>query len=105
MSDEFGGWVKTADRMPQAGKIVLAAYLNRDGKWRRIRAKWVLSYSQEANLEYEDVETDYVESTDTYYVPEGWYEQIDNLDDRASAFVYQGVPSHWMPLPPPPEND
>jgi hypothetical protein len=105
MTDEFGGWVKTADRMPQTGEIVLAAYRTKSGNWRLICAKWLPGYSQYAHPEYEDAETEYDEATDTYYTPEGWYEQIDNCDDYTGLFVYQGEPSHWMPLPPPPEND
>ncbi len=40
---------------------------------------------------------------DTTYVPEGWYECINNLDDYTFVAVSEGVITHWMPLPEAPD--
>ena len=46
---------------------------------------------------------EYDEATDTTYVPEGWYEHINNLDDYTLVAVSEGVITHWMPLPEAPD--
>ena len=33
----------------------------------------------------------------------GWYESIDNWDEYTQVSIYQGEPTHWMPLPDPPK--
>lgn len=96
----LGGWVPVAERMPPPGSVVLVAYRNQLGHWRRIRAEWVPAKTQEADIDNEQGEYD--EATDTHYTPEGWYELINNWDDYSSVKVYEGEPSHWMHLPLPP---
>jgi hypothetical protein len=95
-------WVRVTDQMPENGATVLACYRNENGKLRRIRAAWVAANSCESGPESEIGEYD--EATDTYYDPEGWYEQIDNWDDYTALAVYQGQITHWMALPPVPED-
>jgi len=95
-------WVKVADRMPESGVTVLAFYKNANGLERRIRAEWV-----KANTRVSSGESEigvYDEATDTYYDPEGWYEQIDNWDDYTSVVVHQGEITHWMALPQAPKE-
>ena len=89
-------WVSVDDRMPEPGVTVLASYLNSNGLPRRIRAKWVKAGSCESSPESDIGEYD--EASDTYYDPEGWYEQIDNWDDYTAILVDAAV-SHWMPMP------
>jgi hypothetical protein len=93
-------WVPVAERMPESGVTVLACYVNGCGKPRRVRAQWIAAKSVESSPESEIGEYD--ESADTYYDPEGWYERIDNWDDHTAVAIYQGTPTHWMPLPAPP---
>ena len=33
----------------------------------------------------------------------GWYECIDNWDDYTEVAIHEGEPTHWMPLPAPPQ--
>jgi hypothetical protein len=101
-NDQLGAWVPVAERMPPPGSVVLVAYRNQLGHWRRIRAEWVPARTQEADIDFE--EADYDDETDTYYTPEGWYERINNWGDYSSVKVYEGEPSHWIYLPPPPES-
>lgn len=100
LTDGLGSWVPVVERMPPSGAVVLVAYRNERGEWRRIRAQWIAAKSVEAGCDSEIGEYD--EATDTYYDPEGWYESINNWDDYSAVMVYEGQPSHWMPLPAPP---
>lgn len=99
-TDELCVWVPVVERMPPPGSVVLVAYRNQLGHWRRIRAEWVPAKTQDADIE--DEKAEYDEATDTHYTPEGWYERINNWDDYSSVKVHEGNPSHWTHLPPPP---
>jgi hypothetical protein len=98
----LNAWIKTADQMPPSGKTVLAFYLNANGLPRRVRAQWVAAKSSESGSESDIGEYD--EATDTYYDPEGWYEQIDNWDDLSAVAICGVTVTHWMLLPEPPAH-
>jgi len=91
------GWVSVDSAMPASGLTVLACYRNRLGNLRRIRANWIAAKSSEATSDGDIGEYD--EATDTYYDPEGWYEQIDNWGEYSAVAVCEGDITHWMPLP------
>ena len=84
---------------PKGRKLILG-YRNCCGNWRTIVGKYVLpgtlEITEEAidrlNLDDGDAGT---------YAPEGWYETPDNAEfiDRTDS-----EPTHWMPIPPPPES-
>jgi len=90
------GWI-TADNKPISGRIVLAAYRNDHGMPRIVRASWVAENTVESEPAYDDFSI-YCEADDTYYCPEGWYEQIDNWDDYGSVMIHHEV-THWRPMP------
>lgn len=94
-------WIATNARMPEAGQIVLAHYMNAHGKNRIIRATWIAENSEESIDDMDELGV-YCEADDTYYWPEGWYEQIDNWSDYCAVVVNEGEITHWMPLPAPP---
>lgn len=91
------------------GKNVLLAYKNCLGKSRVVKAAFLEKYSVEENSYDDFVECcDYHEEHDTYYWPEGWYEQIDNWDDLSAVAIDKGNIERavgWMPLPATPEDD
>lgn len=93
-------WTSVTKALPKSGVVVLACYRNRLGNLRRIRAMWTAAKTEEADSD--DAHEEYDEATDTYYVPEGWYECIDNWGDYSSVAVTEGEVTHWMPLPQPP---
>lgn len=89
-------WQPIESGLPQSGATVLACYKNSNGHLRRIRARWIAAKSCEASQDSDFGEYD--EVSDTYYDPEGWYEQIDNAVDYSAMFVSEEV-THWMSLP------
>lgn len=93
-------WVPVAECLPARSRTVLACYLNRAGMLRRIRAHWISAKTVEACTD--DECSEYDDATDTYWTPEGWYEQIDNWGDYSAVAVCEGEVTHWMPLPDPP---
>lgn len=95
-------WIKTADQMPPSGQTVLVFYLNANGLPRRVRAQWIAAKSSESGSESDIGEYD--EATDTYYDPEGWYEQIDNWDTYSAVGICGVEVTHWMPMPPEPAH-
>jgi hypothetical protein len=94
-------WYDIASKgLPESGVNVLATYVNRAGKWRVVKAQWVAKSSEIATTE--DENSEYDEEKDDYFVPEGWYECIDNWDEYATFAITEGAVTHWRPLPRPP---
>jgi hypothetical protein len=94
-------WISVSQQMPPVSRGVLAFYKNVLGHGRIIRAEWIPAKTIVADTD--DQQSEYDEATDEFYVPEGWYEKINNWDDYSSVFVREGTITHWMPLPASPE--
>jgi len=74
------------------------------GKLVRLIAVYCSKHREEAGEEYIDSDwCDYDESTDTYYCPEGWYEQIKNWDELSAVHISDMKPVLWQELPSLPE--
>ena len=97
-------WISVEDKLPQHGKYVLATYTNALGKHRIIVGCHYERWKEECGGEDDEQCYEHSEEKDEYYLKEGWYEQQDNWDDYSSISVYQGVVTHWMPLPSPPKE-
>lgn len=80
--------------------IILVHYKNGCGKSRVIKARYITKFTEE-NHSGEDW-CDYNEASDTYYDPEGWYEEIDNWPDYSHVAFCGNNPDAWQPLPTPP---
>lgn len=77
---------------------VLVFYRNDFLKNRIVIAKYIGKFQEEQTdsdlIEY----ADYCEEKDAYFVPEGWYEVIDNWDEYSSVKISHRV-THFQSLP------
>jgi|GEM_PF-2055976 len=97
-ADAAQWWIPVDQQMPKSGQIVLALQKwGHSGKLGIIRAAWVAAKTEESSPESDIGEYD--EATDTYYDPEGWYEQISHWDEISAAGVSGATIVAWMPLP------
>jgi hypothetical protein len=71
---------------PKDGSRLLLAYQNSHQKWRRVIAFYAPKLSVEANDDGSDW-CEYDEATGRYFLPEGWYECIDNWDDYSYVHI------------------
>lgn len=92
------------DTAPKNGSRMLIAYQTYLGKWRRVIAFYASKLAVEQN-DYESDWCEYDEANERYFLPEGWYECIENLDDYSSVHMSGIEPTHWMPLPPAPGKE
>lgn len=89
---------------PKDGTRMLLAYQTPYKKWRRVIAFYAPKLAIEGN-DYGSDWCEYDEATDRYFLPEGWYECIENWDDYSSVHMTGVEPTHWMPLPPAPGKE
>lgn len=75
------------DTAPKSGRTVMLGFVNESGLWRSTRGQW---FSQ-------DFIEDMWEDGDDCQA--GWYETTVEGEE-----CYPIAPTHWMPLPQPPES-
>ena len=76
-------------------RMILVFYKTKWDGERIIKAQYFGKYEVESEQDY----AEYCEEKDDYYAADGWYEIIENWEDFRSVKIYQGEPTHWMPLP------
>lgn len=82
---------KKIDEAPKDGRTLLLGYYNCLGNWRTVRGQWMSeSYIQQNWEDPDDVEA-------------GWFETSVEAEDSPNCWPVS--PSHYMPMPKPPENE
>ena len=96
-------WISVSDRLPPAEKkVILHQYVN------DIRQVQIYGYYAPKNtIEYEGDDefgfvADYDDATDKFYIPQGFYELIENWGDLSFVAV-TGRITHWMERPESPQ--
>ena len=94
-----GGWVKCSERMPECeeevwiqtkrGTRTTAMY--EDGKMSVDNSKW----------NWNDIDFDYDEETDAYFIPKGWWEYKHFAPDDIYNYAVDEEVIAWKPLPTP----
>ena len=97
-------WISVAEKMPEHGRKVLAAYKNRLGKWRTILGHYLEARKEVSTGDNDEGMDEYDDATDEFYLRAGWYENIENWGDYTFVAVHEGTVSHWMLLPEPPQE-
>jgi hypothetical protein len=93
-------WTSVERALPDTTKKVLATYLNNAGNRRIVIANWVQARTQK--IQWEDEEfgiSEYDESSDEFFLKEGWYECIENNEEYGMYWIYEGMVTHWAPMP------
>lgn len=99
------GWIRVSEHLPDTGKKVIASFTNSHGKRRTICAHYIARWTTPSdNFSDHELNHEYHEEKDEYFLCEGWYENIENWGDFSSVSVSEGDISHWMPLPPCPDD-
>ena len=101
-------WIPVSERLPESGVHVLLCCEIRSGGavYRRYVCDgyYAKRYTEQTWNNSGDIDCEYCEEDDEYYLLEGWYEVIKNWDDYNSVVVGDFV-THWMHLPEPPKED
>lgn len=90
---------KPIETAPKQRKVIVH-YLNPLGRHRVVMACYYGEKSLEMHDDYEDVGT-FDEESGTCYADAGWYEEHDS---DSPVMPLNGKPTHWMPLPTPPDK-
>lgn len=102
-------WIPVTERMPENAEAVLVrGYAVNNPRYKAtFKGRWIAAHSMLADDfgADSDMDLEYDEAEDVYYVPEGWFERIENWDDYTDIAVCDFTITHWAPLPEPSEEN
>lgn len=88
-------WIDAEKEKPMCQQFVLIAYTDRHGI-KRITMGWYCPrYTLESDLFEDEVDDEYNDENDQYYVKEGW----NDGSWEADYHIRIDNVTHWMPLP------
>ena len=88
-------WIDVADKIPPNQKRVLIAYMTHHGK-PAVTVGWHCNAKQIESGNFDgEVNDEYDEATDTYYMKEQW---VDESMESEYHYPISGV-THWMQIP------
>ncbi len=91
-------WIDVDDFKPPIMRYLLVLQKTDSGKSIPVIARYVPKFTEElSGIDDEDF-AEYNENDDTYYIPEGWYEQQLNWDYYSDIYIHDRI-THWMLLP------
>lgn len=100
-------WIPCSERLPEHGVHVLATcfikMFDGTGHYYVCDAFHTEHFTETCNYD-DEIDMEYNEEEDEYYMPEGWWEVIKNWDDYSCVAIADHV-THWMPLPKPYKMD
>ena len=97
-------WISVDDRLPKPLQSVLIR--QRTGYRQNhvtVVGKWIPGLTEESDGDVDDWH-EYDEASDTFYTPQGWYENQFNWGDYSAIHISEDLVTHWMPLPEPPKE-
>lgn len=100
-------WIPVSEKLPEANVDVLALYewagqFHKEEKYTYIcRA----SYIPKNTIRVDDKWAEVWEETDSYYVPEGWYEECSQGNSDYMSYHIGATVTHWQYLPQPPKEE
>lgn len=100
-------WIPVSDRLPPDDKPVLAfGHTVRGTRTTQFKGLWIAAHTMlSAGFGADDdMALEYDEEEDEFYVPEGWFERIENWDDYTDVAVGDYIVTHWRPPPEPPKK-
>lgn len=109
-SAEVGKWISVKDRLPSPEtEVIIRAARKYNGKTYNIITTSMYEdgtiSTEDSVWVWYDLDFDYDEENDKYYIPEGWWEYRHYNPDGVYNCVVEDEVTHWMPLPKPPEED
>ena len=108
LEEQIPRWISVDERLPESGVHVFVCCERTGYMGHKIQyvcdGFYAGKYKVKVGWHDDDTAAEYSEEDDEFYLEEGWYEVIKNWGDYDSV-VIDDRPTHWMPLPEPPESD